>query len=362
MENEALTILENLIKIEKRSDASKEKQNFFYKNWLNVAKNQGLNVAEPYFYRGFSFCGAKPLKQYISETPEPDKTLAEFFSGEWQNRDSSYKFRVVTHLLALFLNDGDKLEIISKLIEKFLKTCRNKENKPVGTATQTVKKYFLEELKFDSNIPPLSKLAINPPTLETFAKVMTVFTSDIKSQNVSKLKAWLNDSDKASKNFVEESPVSNSDTANVKPSVAISQVLKSVIELENKNAQYENEKLKLQHSLAEERAKLQDNLQKIDELEKNLDSLKNEISQKDEIINRQTTEIADLTKMEKILRNNQNFKADEMIQKISSKLQVEYQDFQTALNEPMYEDLGENFRQQLKNIFRELERIGVKFS
>ena len=205
---------------------------------------------------------------------------------------------------------------------------------------------------------------------------MASFIAEIESPNVAKVNAWLNEStsttkdfdevtskfEEVSSDFVEESPVSNSGTANVKPSVAISQVLKSVIELENKNAQYENEKLKLQQSLVDERAKLQNTLQKIDELEKNLDSLKNEISQKDEIINRQTTEIANLTQMEKILRNNQNFKADEMIQKISSKLQVEYQDFQTALNEPMYEDLGENFRQQLKNIFRELERIGVKFS
>ena len=165
MTSDSIEILEELIKIEKRSDASKEKQNSFYKNWLNVAKNQGLNVAEPYFYRGFSFCGAKPLKQYISETPEPDKTLAEFFSGEWQNRDSSYKFRVVTHLLALFLNDGDKPEIISKLIEKFLKTCRNKENKYLGNASQTVRKYFMEALNEEAKLIPLSKLEIENSTI-----------------------------------------------------------------------------------------------------------------------------------------------------------------------------------------------------
>jgi hypothetical protein len=43
-------------------------------------------------------------------------------------------------------------------------------------------------------------------------------------------------------------------------------------------------------------------------------------------------------------------------------LKIEYQDFQTALNIPITDDLGENFREQLKNIFKELERNGVKFN
>lgn len=375
MENECIGILEELVKVEKKSEASKEKKNIFCNNWLKLAKNEGFNsTVEYYFYKGLGFCGAEPLKQYISESVDSNKALEEFFNGNIYGKNAANTFRVVTHLLALFLNSGDNHEIISKLIEKISITGKNKENKSLGTANKTIEKYFLDALNPNAVLVPLSKLKIEPLTVEIFVNLMTGFISGFNSPNVSKVKAWLNNSTEENSPEIIESPIIPDDTTKkptpiISASNMLSQVLEKVLEIEKQNEQYknENEQLKndnskLQHLLIEERAKLQNSLQKIEELEKAADSLKAEISQKDETINKQAEDIADHIQTSEILKNEQAYQANVALQKISSKLKVEYQDFQDALNIPMSCDLGENFKQQLKNIFKELERNGVKFN
>lgn len=374
MENEYIRNLEELAKVKKKYDAPKEKRTLFYNNWLKLAKNDGFNsTSEYYFYECLAFCGAEPLKQYISESDDPNRALDEFFYGKKYSENNSKTFRILTHLLALFLNSGDNPEIVSKLIKKFSIGCKSKENKLLGDAKKTVEIYFLKVLNKNVNLMPLSALNIESSTAEKFVKIMTECILGSNSPNVSKVKAWLNNSTEENLPRVLESPIIPEDTTEkptpiISASTMLSQVLEKVLEIEKQNEQYKNEneqlkddKAKLQQLLIEERAKLQSSLQKIEELEKNLDSIKVEISQKDEIIIKQAEEIANRIQMEKFLSEEQDHQAIVALQKIASKLQVEYQDFKTALNTPMCDDLGENFRDQLKNIFKDLESCGVKF-
>lgn len=356
MENNYIDTLEKLMKEKRKSDVSQQKKNIFYNNWLKLATHEGFNsTAELYFYTGFSFCGAEPLKQYILESAEPNKALEEFFNGGLYGKDAVVTFKAVTHLLALFLNSGNNPEIISKLIEKFSISCRTKENKPLGTAKKTLEKYFLEVLNFDANLIPLSALEIKPSSAEIFIELMNKFLSDFNNKKALKVKAWLENS--AEENPPTEKPATRHSASNI-----LSQVLKNVIEIEKQNAQFQNDNVKLQNLLSEKNNELQNCQQKICELEKNLESLKAEISQKDKTINEQKIDIADYVKIVEILQNEQDSKANAALHKISSKLKVEYQDFQDALNIPMSCELGENLKQQLKNIFKELARNGVKFS
>ena len=47
--------------------------------------------------------------------------------------------------------------------------------------------------------------------------------------------------------------------------------------------------------------------------------------------------------------------------KSGQKLQIEYDDFMSAVDMPMSIELGENLRDQMKNIFKALEKLGIKF-
>lgn len=72
--------------------------------------------------------------------------------------------------------------------------------------------------------------------------------------------------------------------------------------------------------------------------------------------------IDSLEKMVNALSSDRDKKAMILANKIKSRLQIEYTDFMDAVDIPMTVELGENMREQLKNIFRALERLGINFN
>lgn len=69
----------------------------------------------------------------------------------------------------------------------------------------------------------------------------------------------------------------------------------------------------------------------------------------------------ELRKMVDALSGDRDKKATILANKIRSKLQIEYDDFMSAVDMPMSIELGENLRDQMKNIFKALEKLGIKF-
>ena len=72
-------------------------------------------------------------------------------------------------------------------------------------------------------------------------------------------------------------------------------------------------------------------------------------------------QIESLEKMIDALTGNNSKQVTILANKIKSGLQIEYTDFQDALEIPMTIELGENLREQLKNIFRVLKKLGIEF-
>lgn len=71
-------------------------------------------------------------------------------------------------------------------------------------------------------------------------------------------------------------------------------------------------------------------------------------------------EISERVKMADVLSRDRSKQADETLQRLASKIRVEYRDFVDALDVPMSCDLGENLRLQLQSIFDILEKGGMK--
>ena len=64
--------------------------------------------------------------------------------------------------------------------------------------------------------------------------------------------------------------------------------------------------------------------------------------------------------MLEVLDRDKSRQADESLQRIASKIRIEYRDFMDALDAEMTVDLGENLRYQLISIFDILEKGGMK--
>ena len=77
------------------------------------------------------------------------------------------------------------------------------------------------------------------------------------------------------------------------------------------------------------------------------------------IINDREVEIAQRTQMIEALSRDRSKQLDEQTKRLASKLKVEYRDFKDAEGQMMDSDLGENMREQLKNIFAILIKAGI---
>ena len=89
--------------------------------------------------------------------------------------------------------------------------------------------------------------------------------------------------------------------------------------------------------------------------------LRQSVEQRDAVIAEKNAEIAERVKMAEVLSRDRSKQADESLQRLASKIRVEYRDFVDALDVPISCDLGENLRLQLQSIFDILEKGGMKF-
>lgn len=89
-------------------------------------------------------------------------------------------------------------------------------------------------------------------------------------------------------------------------------------------------------------------------------ALRQAVAQRDAAIAERDAEIAERVKMAEVLSRDRNKQADELPQKLASKIRIEYRDFVDALDVPMSCDLGENLRLQIQSIFDILEKGGMK--
>lgn len=125
----------------------------------------------------------------------------------------------------------------------------------------------------------------------------------------------------------------------------------------------ESEREKLQRAnqrIAEQQDTIADLRKKLAAAEGDIFVLKQDVALRDAVIAERETEIAERIKMADVLSRDRSKQADESLQRLASKIRVEYRDFADALDIPMSCDLGENLRLQLQSIFDILEKGGMK--
>lgn len=112
--------------------------------------------------------------------------------------------------------------------------------------------------------------------------------------------------------------------------------------------------------IADQQAAIAELRKKLSVAEGDIFMLRQTVEQRDAVIAEKDAEIAERVKMAEVLSRDRSKQADESLQRLASKIRVEYRDFVDALDVPMSCDLGENLRLQLQNIFDILEKGGMK--
>ena len=94
--------------LEKRKNKVKpnlETKMLYSKLWTELLKLQGFSrLAEEYFYKGFVYTGAGPLKEYLDSVKNKDILLNSIFKSRLFNQNVDSRFRIATGLLAEFIN------------------------------------------------------------------------------------------------------------------------------------------------------------------------------------------------------------------------------------------------------------------
>ena len=421
---ETLDALMKAKKEKKKKEPTIKEKEAFRSAWLSLVADTGLaGRAEQFLYEGFAFCGAEPFYAYLIQTEDQNATLATMFSGKYYGIDSNVSFRLVTHLLALMLNNNAPGNILAPIIKRLPGSCVNKDKKRLGTAEKTLEKYFLAELRPDAELCPLADIGTKPVYINEFVALVSSIMDGIENagstkgvvvKNIAKIRKWFADYDisqsvsadtktdqvipEATKNTEEKartiSVADNSQEKKVQiPRVVVAQpeekvpsdMIAYLTELLGKaakvttvvKAESTQQRVKidaLTQALEGEQNKLQVANQQISDLQDTITELRKKLSategdifalrqavaQRDAAIAERNAEIAERVKMAEVLSRDRNKQADELLQKLASKIRIEYRDFVDALDVPMSCDLGENLRLQIQSIFDILEKGGMK--
>ena len=407
-------VIEKLLQIKKKSEASKADKNSFQNEWLSYVSEHGFNdTAEAFLYDGFSFLGMVPFITYLSKTNDKQETVNQLLSGKHFYRNKSITFKVMLHLLALLIEKlPDEKTLIMMVVRRLPELSINKEGKRLADMAKSVDKFFVKILSPETVFPNLNSLGLRPAIIESFRKMMMEALRTLLAEGHSSpeelsimvnIEKWLSDDDKLPEDadksevnagashestdmvhadmpdntsiqcsdYVDKAFSENSKTFTWRDGLsitanAIKQLEKELIRLQmnNENLLSENTRLKterdnVQCALNRERECCEQQRTEISRLSEDVSLLRQQVAALEIKVKEKDTEIEERAKLADMLSRDRTKQSEEALKRLAAKLRVEYRDFLDAESLPMNADLGENMRLQLKSIFDILKKNGL---
>lgn len=407
--------LDYLLELKKtKKDPNKIERDEFDNAWKSLVAEEGYSdSAEYYLYNGLTYCGAAPLHQFIRNSEDPQVSLKKFFAGKLYGANCASTVPILFHLFTLILNEKSQNQaFVSEIIRRIPKALTNKEGKKYGQAGRALKKYILDNLHCDK-MPDFGEMiesGLKPIYVKEFISSMDEIIDGLPSsdysqkckKNIEILRLWMHPDVTGQKteglSSVEKKTIDDERKAikgteikeheNKSVEVAEGAVDAEKTGLEKKTFDSEAEIKDLKKKLMVMNS-VKDNLEQqlsavshqMDAKNRNINTLKEQLAEKNELlsqlaadmavekkhkeeINKKLVDVqAELTQrmqMTEILSRDREKQSDELLKRLASKLKVEYRDFEDAIDIPMDNDLGENMREQLKNVFDILIKAGIE--
>lgn len=412
-----MEVLDYLIELKKtKKEPNRIERDQFIEAWQKLVADEGYSeAADTYLYNGFTYCGASVVKNYIKHSDNPVETLRTVFSGKMYGKNCANTVPILFHLMTLLLNEKNaELLLISEIIKRIPNALKNKEGKIYGQADRALKKYILDDLHVDV-LPSLSefvKSGLKVAFINDFVLALDEVMSGMKSDGFSKkclknirlIQEWLHPvesevvpeaetvSIKAETNVEIQETVTGLDSSKETKEggpvgVDISSELeigkkkldKVMKQLDESRCEIDKQKIlvsTLNQQLAEanvEKSKISDLANargdritalsgELSSAKRNIEQLKQQIEQLKQQLEQLNKELQERMRMTEALSRDRAKQSDEAFNRLASKLRVEYRDFMDAIDVPMDSYLGENMREQLKNVFSILIKAGIAIS
>ena len=189
--------------LEKRKNKVKpnlETKMLYSKLWTELLKLQGFSrLAEEYFYKGFVYTGAGPLKEYLDSVKNKDILLNSIFKSRLFNQNVDSRFRIATGLLAEFINDEKcEFDILNILLMRYCHFAINKDGVIAESVPSSVFKYLILKMDLQKPLKRLEDTEIRLALLvelqdffkEAFAKLPKKMSGNDKKK-LERLKEWV---------------------------------------------------------------------------------------------------------------------------------------------------------------------------
>lgn len=409
------SILDQLIKVKKKSDASMEKKKNFKSELIKLLNEEGYTKrAENYLYSGFTFSEASPFFEYIKDRKDKYEIYRELTKGQRFNNDKQITLKLELNLLALFMNEGAlESDIIRDILTTLPGLSINAECKRFKDLYKFIEKSYLNVLHNDVKYPEIKEIGLTEKTIDLLNNMLKDAFSAYELQNddilekANRLFNWINSASCSQESFINEHSnikieeekmdqvMEKKDSEKVANAKSVDVINKNQIDLTSEEISWESlvDNLKehminqqndlsagkektvlLEKENQELRKRISSAYNENNGLKKNIEILNNQISELyliksknekeiedlKESINKKNQEIEDRKKIGEMVSRDNSKQYEEFINRISSKLKVEYRDYKDAEDIEMNVDLGENMRLQLKAVFDILESNGIK--
>lgn len=195
----------------KKKESTKQDAIDFERAWISYVQESGLcNDSIGLLYDGFSITGASPLFSYLSDCENTyDLKNLKKMSLVKENPQGA-TFRLLVHLLALYMNQGKPCEQILYLVRSIPAFATNKAGSPFGTNFNTIRKYLVRALIPDSVEASLEGLDCHNGDLAKLAAIVSPVLSEMKQNSketkkgaasVELLDTWLNSANDIQQNM-----------------------------------------------------------------------------------------------------------------------------------------------------------------
>ncbi len=272
-----------------------------------------------------------------------------------------------THLLMFFsgmlrmafMKEGHMEILCGSIITAMVEMISEKKSPlPVKTYEPIICDFFLDDLDPKSTLPGWETIKTTDKNSQHFARILLGTTEGKKAEQYNKVRIWATMGLRYTEKRIKEKEIeAKIPKSRIEDLTAIVDHYKAV-EKQLRDGAYE-------------KARLQD---VIEGLHQDIDALQGEKRALEDQIRMLTADMAEKQQqLDKAVKEageraaiNEAFgalkKNDEsaLLQDIANELKAEYQDFVDSISDQMDKDLGEIYREKLKNIFRILDKKGIK--
>lgn len=395
------TILDDLMTLPKKTDASKEKKNAFVEQMGRLLEEEGLSDKSIYYLRnGFGFAETKPIASYLISLDEEkrEKEIERLIASDLlHGKDNSSSFRFGISLLARIPEGIDcNHKLLVELIKILPLKSRNKDGQLLKEASKAFEKYYLDIMKSPVVIPDMQDYGINVGVINHFRKSILVILEGVSPKYTEKKKLvieWASDpQDKPDDETLAGNDANNSDSRNVNTQKenaafgindveAVERFTKRILATINNLDQFKKEKNDLQRQIDESQKEIiqlknlvernKKECEKLEEakeylrqqvivLQSEREALHKKVESQEQTISTQMEANRKLNSVVSVYSEDKQSSQVELLNSIASKLRSEYRDFKEAENDEMTIDLGENFRLQLDAVFKILTKAGIE--